>query len=138
MTTTSPRAVTLAASIAWRHLTADPVRALLLGWRVLPGPLRGCLRLAGPYGRAAVLWGTGDRQAALGALERSPRLAARLAWRQGELTAAVRALDGARGPRARRLRATLAAEPCRPPPRRGPDHDRGQYEPHRDQNCPRS
>ncbi len=138
MTTTSPRAVTLAASIAWRHLIADPVRALLLGWRVLPGPLRGGLRLAGPYGRAAVLWGSGDRQAALAALERSPRrlaafalaadqpavaaqavarldpapprLAARLAWRQGELTAALRALDGARGPRARRLRATLAAE----------------------------
>jgi glycosyltransferase involved in cell wall biosynthesis len=138
VTTTSPRAVTLAASIAWRHLTADPVRALLLGWRVLPGPLRGCLRLAGPYGRAAALWGEGDRQAALAALQRSPRrlaafalaadqpavaggavarldpapprLAARLAWRQGELTAALRALDGARGPRARRLRATLAAE----------------------------
>ena len=138
MTTTSPRAVTLAASIAWRHLIADPVRALLLGWRVLPGPLRGGLRLAGRYGPAAVLWGSGDRQAALAALERSPRrlaafalaadqpavaaqavarldpapprLAARLAWRQGELTAALRALDGARGPRARRLRATLAAE----------------------------
>ncbi len=138
MTTTSPRAVTLAASIAWRHLTADPVRALLLGWRVLPGPLRGWLRLAGPYGRPAVLWGSSDRQAALAALERSPRrlaafalaadqpavaaravarldpppprLAARLAWRQGEFTAALRALDGAHGPRARRLRATLAAE----------------------------
>jgi len=44
----SPRALTLAASIGWRHAAADPVRALLLAWRVLPAPLRGWLRLAGP------------------------------------------------------------------------------------------
>ena len=50
-----PRALSLAASIGWRHAAADPVRALLLAWRVLPASLRGWLRLAGPYGRAAVL-----------------------------------------------------------------------------------
>jgi len=134
----SPRALSLAASIAWRHATADPVRALLLAWRVLPVPLRGWLRLAGPYGRAAVLWGAGERDASLASLAASPRrlaafalaadqpaaaaaalrrldpappvLAARLAWREGRLTEALRALDGAPGRSARRLRATLTAE----------------------------
>jgi glycosyltransferase involved in cell wall biosynthesis len=137
----SPRALTLAASIGWRHAAADPVRALLLAWRALPGPMRGWLRFAGPYGRAAVLWGAGDRQAALSSLDASPRclatfalaadqpaaaaaavprlgeadparpiLAARLAWREGRLTEALRALDGARGLRARRLWRTLTAE----------------------------
>jgi glycosyltransferase involved in cell wall biosynthesis len=137
----SPRALSLAASIGWRHAAADPVRALLLAWRVLPDPLRGWLRFAGPYGRATVLWGTGERDAALAALAASPRrlaafalaadqpeaaadalarlpeqdrararLAARLAWQQGQLTEARRALDGAPGLRARRLRATLAAD----------------------------
>jgi glycosyltransferase involved in cell wall biosynthesis len=137
----SPRAVCLAASIGWRHVTADPVRALLLGWRVLPGPLRGWLGFAGPYGRATALWGAGDRDAALAAADASPRrlaafslavdqpaaaaaalaqlgeddrarpvLAARLAWREGRLTEAIKALDGARGGRARRLRDTLTAE----------------------------
>jgi glycosyltransferase involved in cell wall biosynthesis len=134
----SPRALSLAASIAWRHATADPVRALLLAWRVLPVPLRGWLRLAGPYGRAAVLWGAGERDASLASLAASPRrlaafalaadqpaaaaaalkrldpappvLAARLAWREGRLTEAFRALDGAPGRSARRLRATLTAE----------------------------
>ena len=122
-------------------MAADPVRALLLAWRVLPAPLRGGLRLAGPYGRAAVLWGTGERDAALVSLAASPRrlaafslavdqpeaaaaalarlpeddrgrsaLAARLAWKQGQLSEALSVLDGARGPRSRRLRATLAAE----------------------------
>jgi glycosyltransferase involved in cell wall biosynthesis len=140
-TSISPRALTLAASIGWRHVTADPVRALLLAWRVLPGPLRGCLRLTGPYGRAAMLWGAGDRPAALASLSASPRrqaafalaadqpaaaavalarlpdtdparpvLAARLAWREGRLTDAIRALDDAPGRRARRLRATLAVQ----------------------------
>jgi len=140
-TSISPRALTLAASIGWRHLTADPVRALLLAWRVLPAPLRGGLRLAGPYGRAAMLWGAGDRPAALASLSASPRrqaafalaadqpaaaaaalarvpatdrarpvLTARLAWREGRLTDAVRALDDAPGRRARRLRATLAPQ----------------------------
>jgi glycosyltransferase involved in cell wall biosynthesis len=137
----SPRALTLAVSIGWRHAAADPVRALLLAWRVLPAPLRGWLRLAGPYGRAAVLWGAGERDAALASLARSPRrlaafalaadqpaaaaaavdrlpgddkarpvLAARLAWREGRLTEALRALDSAPGRSARRLRATLTAE----------------------------
>src|SRR5271168_3085294 len=69
----SPRALTLATSIAWRHAAADPVRAIILAQRVLPRPLRRGLRLAGPYGRAAVLWGAGDRAAALAALDASPR-----------------------------------------------------------------
>jgi glycosyltransferase involved in cell wall biosynthesis len=137
----SPRALTLATSIAWRHAAADPVRAVVLAQRVLPPPLRGWLRLTGPYGRAAAQWGSGDRAAALATLHASPRrlaafslavdqpeaaaaalarlpeddparpvLAARLAWREGRLTDALRALDGTPGPRARRLRQTLAAE----------------------------
>jgi glycosyltransferase involved in cell wall biosynthesis len=137
----SPRAVTLATSIAWRHAAADPVRAVVLAQRVLPPPLRGWLRLAGPYGRAASLWGTGDRAAALAVLDASPRrlaafslavdqpeaataalarlpeddrarpvLAARLAWREGRLTDAIRALDSAPGIRARHLRTHLTAE----------------------------
>jgi glycosyltransferase involved in cell wall biosynthesis len=139
--TISPRAFTLAASIGWRHVTADPVRALLLAGRVLPAPLRGGLRLAGPYGRAALLWGAGDRPAALASLSASPRrqaafalaadqpaaaaealdrlpdtdpsrpvLAARLAWREGRLTDAIRALDDAPGRQARRLRRVLAPQ----------------------------
>ncbi|MGD0243890.1 MAG: glycosyltransferase, partial [Streptosporangiaceae bacterium] len=153
-TSISPRALTLAASIGWRHVTADPVRALLLAWRVLPVPLRGLLKLAGPYGRAAMLWGAGDQTAALASLSASPRraaafalaadrpaaaaealerlpdtdparpvLAARLAWREGRLTDAVRALENAPGRKARRLRATLAAQQAllaEPAPRRGP------------------
>jgi glycosyltransferase involved in cell wall biosynthesis len=130
----------LAASIARRHVTGDPVRALLLAWRVLPGPLRGWLRFAGPYGRATALWGAGERNAALTAAA-SPRrraafalavdqpaaaaaalaklaegdrarpvLAARLAWREGRLTEARQVLDGASGGRARRQRRALAAE----------------------------
>jgi len=137
----SPRAIALAALIGWQHVAADPVRALLLAWRVLPAPLRGWLRLAGPYGRAAVLWGAGERDAALASLASSPRrlaafalaadqpaaaaaavdrlpgddkarpvLAARLAWREGRLTEALRALDHASGRPARRLRTTLTAE----------------------------
>jgi glycosyltransferase involved in cell wall biosynthesis len=137
----SPRAVTLATSIAWRHAAADPVRAVVLAQRVLPSPLRGWLRLAGPYGRAAALWGAGDRAAALAALNASPRrlaafslavdqpeaaaaaldrlpdgdrarprLAARLAWREGRLTPAIEALDHAQGLRARHLRTHLTAE----------------------------
>ena len=137
----SPRALTLAASIAWRHAAADPVRALLLAWRALPAPPRDWLRFAGPYGRATVLWSAGERDAALASLAASPRrqaafslaadqpaaaavalnrvkeddparpvLAARLAWRQGRPTEALRALDGAPGRSARRLRRTLTAE----------------------------
>jgi hypothetical protein len=142
----SPRALSLAASIGWRHAVSDPVRALLLAWRVLPVPLRGWLRLAGPYGRAAVLWSAGERDAALASLAGSPLrlaafalaadqpasaaaaverlarddrarpvLAARLAWREGRLTEALRALDRAPGRQARRLRATLTAEQFPPP-----------------------
>jgi glycosyltransferase involved in cell wall biosynthesis len=107
---------------------------------VLPGPLRGLLRLAGPYGRAAALWGAGDRDAAFAALRDSPRrlaafalaadqptvaaaalaqlsepepvLAARLARREGRLTDALRALDQAPGDRRihRRTARALAAE----------------------------
>jgi glycosyltransferase involved in cell wall biosynthesis len=124
-----------------RHVADDPVRAVTLAWRALPAPLRGWLRLAGPYGRAAALWGAGDRRGALTALEASParlaafslavdqptvarsalarvsednaarpRLAARLAYREGRLTDAVHALDGARDWRAVRLRRALTAE----------------------------
>jgi glycosyltransferase involved in cell wall biosynthesis len=124
-----------------RHVADDPVRAVTLAWRALPAPLRGWLRLAGPYGRAAALWGAGDRRGALTALEASPtrlaafslavdqptvarsalarvsednsarpRLAARLAYREGRLTDAVKALDGAPGWRAARLRRALTAE----------------------------
>jgi glycosyltransferase involved in cell wall biosynthesis len=143
----SPRAIALAASIGWQHVAADPVRALLLAWRVLPAPLRDWLGLAGPYGRAAVLWGAGKRDAALASLAGSPRrlaafalaadqpadaaaavdllarddrrrpvLAARLARREGRLTEALQALDHAPGRSARRLRATLTADPVLPPP----------------------
>jgi glycosyltransferase involved in cell wall biosynthesis len=64
-------------SVMVRHVSDDPVRAMTLGWRALPPPLRGWLRLAGPYGKAAALWGSGDRRAALRSLERRPaRLAA--------------------------------------------------------------
>jgi glycosyltransferase involved in cell wall biosynthesis len=67
----------LAASVMLRHVTDDPVRAVTLAWRALPAPLRGLVVLAGPYGRAAALWGAGDRRGALTALEASPaRLAA--------------------------------------------------------------
>ncbi len=69
----SPRVLTLAISIAWRHVAAGPVRAVVLAQRVLPQPLREWLRLAGPYGRAAALWGAGDRAAALASLNASPR-----------------------------------------------------------------
>jgi glycosyltransferase involved in cell wall biosynthesis len=91
-TSFSPRALTLAASIGWRHLVADPVRALLLAGRVLPGPLRGWIRLAGPYGRAAVLWGAGDRDAALASLSASPRRQAAFALAADQPAAATQAL----------------------------------------------
>ena len=114
-----------------RHVTDDPVRAVTLAWRALPAPLRRWLAVAGPYGRAAALWGAGDRRGALTALEARParlaafslavdqptvarsalarlsqdnparpRLAARLAYREGRLSDAVSALDGASGWRA--------------------------------------
>jgi len=89
----SPRAFILAASIGWRHAAADPVRALLLAWRALPVPLRGWLRLAGPYGPATVLWGTGERDAALAALAASPRRLAAFALAADQPVPAAAALD---------------------------------------------
>jgi len=77
----------------WRHVTADPVRSLLLGWRVLPRRLRPWLRCAGPYGRAAVLWGSGDRKAALSLLGTSPRRLAVFALAVDRPDAARSALD---------------------------------------------
>jgi glycosyltransferase involved in cell wall biosynthesis len=68
----TPRSLALAASIAWRHLTADPVRSVLLAWRVLPPPLRRVVAAAGPYGRATALWGAGERAAAMAALNGNP------------------------------------------------------------------
>jgi glycosyltransferase involved in cell wall biosynthesis len=137
----TPRAVVLAASVMLRHVADDPVRAVTLAWRALPAPLRRWLAVAGPYGRAAALWGAGDRRGALTALEARParlaafslavdqptvarsalarvsddnparpRLAARLAYREGRLTDAVSALDGAPGWRAARLRRVFQAE----------------------------
>ena len=132
----SPRALTLATSIAWRHAAADPVRAIILAQRVLPPPLRGGLRLAGPYGRAAALWGAGDRAAALAALDASPRRLAAfsLAVDQPETAAAALARladdDRARPVLAARLawregRLTDAIAGARPrprPPRPPPPH----------------
>jgi glycosyltransferase involved in cell wall biosynthesis len=103
----SPRALTLAASIAWRHAAADPVRAIVLAQRVLPRPLRGGLRLAGPYGRAAVLWGAGDRAAALAALDASPRCLAAFSLAVDQPETAAAAL--ARLPDDDRARPVLAA-----------------------------
>ena len=139
----TPRTLILAASIAWRHLADDPVRAVLLAWRALPSPLRPLVRRAGPYGAAAALWGTGERAAALKALASRPRrlaafalavdqpvvarealsridgtepyLSAQLAWREGRLTDAIRALDAdasrtRESRKDRRLRRTLQAQ----------------------------
>jgi glycosyltransferase involved in cell wall biosynthesis len=89
----SPRALTLATSIAWRHAAADPVRAVVLAQRVLPQPLRGWLRLAGPYGRAAELWEDGDRTAALTTLDASPRRLAAFSLAVDQPAAAAAALD---------------------------------------------
>ena len=103
----SPRALTLATSIAWRHAAADPVRAVVLAQRVLPPPLRGWLRLAGPYGRAAAQWGAGDRAAALATLDASPRRLAAFSLAVDQPAAAVAAL--ARLPDDDRGRPVLAA-----------------------------
>src|ERR1700748_1684010 len=124
-----------------RHVNDAPVRAVTLAWRALPAPLRGLVGFAGRYGRAAALWGAGDRRGALTVLEGSPArlaafslavdqpavarsalarlsadssaaplLAARLSYREGQLSAAIAALDGATGWRSRRLRRSLQAE----------------------------
>ena len=97
----------LAASVMWRHVTADPVHSLLLGRRVLPRRLRPWLRWAGPYGRAAVLWGSGDRKAALSLLGTMPRRLAAFALAVDRPDAARSALD--RMPVADPARATLLA-----------------------------
>jgi glycosyltransferase involved in cell wall biosynthesis len=103
----SPRALALAASIGWRHAAADPVRTLLLALRVLPASLRGCLRLAGPFGRAAVLWGAGERDAALASLAGSPRRLAAFALAADQPAAAAAAVD--RLPGDDKARPVLAA-----------------------------
>jgi len=97
----------LAASVMWRHVTADPVRSLLLGWRVLPRRLRPWLRCAGPYGRAAAAWGSGDRAAALSLLATSPRRLAAFALAVDRPDAARSGLD--RMPAADPARAVLLA-----------------------------
>ena len=82
------------------------------------GPARGADRAGGrPARLAAFSLAVDQPQVARSALarlsERSgarPRLAARLAYREGRLTDAIRALDGARGWRAARLRRWLQAE----------------------------
>jgi glycosyltransferase involved in cell wall biosynthesis len=107
----SPRALTLATSIAWRHAAADPVRAVVLAQRVLPQALRGWLRLAGSYGRAATLWGAGDRAAALATLEASPRRLAAFSLAVDQPDAAAAAL--ARLPDHDRARPVLAARLAR-------------------------
>ncbi|HEY2241312.1 MAG TPA: glycosyltransferase family 4 protein [Streptosporangiaceae bacterium] len=89
----SPRVLALAVSVMWRHITEDPVRALLLGWRVLPGRVRPWLRYAGPYGRATVAWGSGDRKEALAGLDTTPKRLAAFALAVDRPDAARRALD---------------------------------------------
>ena len=73
-------------------MTADPVRALVLAWRVLPASLRRALRLAGPYGRATTLWGSGERDAALAALAAKPRRLAAFALATDQQAAAATAV----------------------------------------------
>ncbi len=90
-----------------RHVTADPVRSLLLGWRVLPRRLRPWLRCAGAYGRATVVWGSGDRAAALSLLGTSPRRLATFALAVDRPDVARSALD--RMPAAEPARAVLLA-----------------------------
>jgi glycosyltransferase involved in cell wall biosynthesis len=103
----TPRALTLAASIAWHHAAADPVRALVLAQRVLPDRLRGCLRLAGPYGQAALLWGAGRRDEAQATLQTKPRRQAAFGLAVDQLATAATALQ--RLPEDDRARPVLAA-----------------------------
>jgi glycosyltransferase involved in cell wall biosynthesis len=103
----SPRALTLAASIAWHHAAADPVRALVLAQRVLPDRLRGCLRLAGPYGQAALLWGAGEREQAQAVLRPKPRRLAAFSLAVDQPAIAAQALQ--RVPEDDRARPVLAA-----------------------------
>ena len=115
-----------ALTLAWRALPA-PMRR----WIRLAGPYGRAAALWGAGDRRAALTALEGRPARLAAFslavdqpqvarsavarlsERSgarPRLAARLAYREGRLTDAIRALDGARGWRAARLRRWLRAE----------------------------
>jgi glycosyltransferase involved in cell wall biosynthesis len=115
-----------ALTLAWRALPA-PLRR----WVRLAGPYGRAAALWGTGDRRAALTALEGRPARLAAFslavdqpqvarsalhrlsERSgarPRLAARLAYREGRLTDAIRALDGARGGRAARLRRSLQAE----------------------------
>jgi glycosyltransferase involved in cell wall biosynthesis len=115
-----------ALTLAWRALPA-PMRR----WIRLAGPYGRAAALWGAGDRRAALTALEGRPARLAAFslavdqpqvarsavarlsERSgarPRLAARLAYREGRLTDAIRALDGARGWRAARLRRWLQAE----------------------------
>ena len=115
-----------ALTLAWRALPA-PMRR----WIRLAGPYGRAAALWGAGDRRAALTALEGRPARLAAFslavdqpqvarsamarlsERSgarPRLAARLAHREGRLTDAIRALDGARGWRAARLRRWLQAE----------------------------
>jgi glycosyltransferase involved in cell wall biosynthesis len=115
-----------ALTLAWRALPA-PMRR----WVRLAGPYGRAAALWGAGDRRAALAALEGRPARLAAFslavdqpqvarsavarlsERSgarPRLAARLAYREGRLTDAIRALDGARGWRAARLRRWLRAE----------------------------
>ena len=105
--------------------------APLRGWLSLAGPYGRATTLwgagerdaalaalaASPRRLAAFSLAVDQPEAAAAALARlpqreraHPRLAARLAWRQGRLTEALRALDGAGGIQTRRLRTILAAE----------------------------
>jgi glycosyltransferase involved in cell wall biosynthesis len=103
----SPRVLALALSVMWRHVTEDPVRALLLGWRVLPGRVRPWLRWTGPYGPATVAWGSGRRKEALALLDTTPRRLAAFALAVDRPEAARAALD--RMPAADPARALLLA-----------------------------
>jgi glycosyltransferase involved in cell wall biosynthesis len=115
-----------ALTLAWRALPA-PLRR----WVRLAGPYGRAAALWGAGDRRAALTALEGRPARLAAFslavdqpqvarsalarlsERSgarPRLAARLAYREGRLTDAIRALDGARGWRTKRLRRSLQAE----------------------------
>lgn len=93
----TPRSLTLAASIAWRHVTGDPVRAALLAWRVLPSWLRPLVRMVGPYGAAAALRGAGERAAAINALAARPRRLAAFALAVDQPAMAREALSRADG-----------------------------------------
>ncbi|WP_193517441.1 glycosyltransferase family 4 protein [Nocardiopsis kunsanensis] len=63
-----PRALTFTASLAWRHLRAEPARLPLLALRLVPGPPRRAVRSAasrlGGLPLAYALWDQGRREEA--------------------------------------------------------------------------